>query len=114
MFSTTRGNKYKLHWLDEHVYNFLHRINWNQRCFNLYVILLKIWAKGNTCAHLFALKWIGAADMIQISMHFVIRILQLDRTCRLDVFEEVHLPSTSFLQAILERIDRWRINIFLL
>jgi len=40
-------------------------------------------------------------------------ILQPDSTCRLDIFEEVHLPSSSFLKAILERVDEWRINIFL-
>jgi len=39
--------------------------------------------------------------------------LQPDSTCRLDIFEEVHLPSTSFLKAILERVDGWRINISL-
>jgi len=47
-------------------------------------------------------------------MHFVIPILQPDiGICTLDVFEEIHLPSTTFLKAILERIDGWRINIFL-
>jgi len=33
---------------------FLFRVN----CFNLYVILQKIWAKRNTCARLFSLDWI--------------------------------------------------------
>jgi len=46
-------------------------------------------------------------------MQSVVPILQSDRTCRLDVFEEVYLPSTSFLKAILERVDGWRINIVL-
>ena len=46
-------------------------------------------------------------DTIQSNTHFVIPILQPDSTCRLDVFEEVHLPSTSFFnkEAILERIE---------
>ena len=56
---------------------------------------------------------LAGTNTIQSSMHFVVAILQPDRTCRLDVFEEVHLPSTSFLKAILERVDGWRINIFL-
>jgi len=46
-------------------------------------------------------------------MHFVVPIFQPRRTGRLDVFEEVHLPSTSFLKAILEQIDGGIINIFL-
>jgi len=46
-------------------------------------------------------------------MHFVVPIFQPDRTCGLDAYEEVHLPSTPFLQAILERVDGCRINIFL-
>jgi len=44
----------------------------------------------------------------------VVPILQSDiGTCRLDVFEEVRLPSTSFLEAVLERTDGSRINNFL-
>jgi len=47
------------------------------------------------------------------SMHLSFHLAASDNTCRLDVDEEVHLPSTSFLKAILERVDGWRINIFL-
>jgi len=48
------------------------------------------------------------------SMQSVVPILQSDiGTCRLDVFEEVRLPSTSFLEAVLERTDGSRINNFL-
>jgi len=46
-------------------------------------------------------------------MHLSFHLAASDSTCRLDVDEEVHLPSTSFLKAILERVDGWRINIFL-
>jgi len=44
--------KSRIEWrLDQDVvHNFLYRINWNRRCFNLYVMLLKIWAKRDTCA----------------------------------------------------------------
>ena len=35
-----------------------------------------------------------------------------DSTCRLDDYEVAHLLSTSFLEAILERVDGRRINIF--
>ena len=36
-----------------------------------------------------------------------ISILQPHRTCRLDLFEQVHLSSTSFVNAILERINQY-------
>ena len=61
------------------------------------------------CIYLVRLH-LAMTNTIQSNVHLVIPILQPDRTCRLDVFEEVHLPSTSFLEAILERVDGWRIN----
>ena len=38
-----------------------------------------------------------------------------DKTCRLriDVFEEVHLPTTSSLKTILERVQGWCVGVFL-
>ena len=55
---------------------------------------------------------LARSNAIQSNVHFVIPTLQPDRTRRLDVFEEVRLTSTSFLKAILERVDGCRINIF--
>jgi len=52
---------------------------------------------------------LARTNTIQTNVYFVVTILQPEyRTRRLDVFVEVHLPSTSFL----ERVDGWRINIF--
>ena len=48
---------------------------------------------------------LARTNTIQSNMHFVASILQSNRTGRRDVFEEVHLPSTSFLKAIYERVD---------
>jgi len=48
---------------------------------------------------------LARTNTIQSNVQFVIPTLQPDRTRRLDVFEEVRLTSTSFLKAILERVD---------
>jgi len=59
------------------------------------------------------LQQLAETDAVRIQ-HTLCRnnLAVADSTCRLDDYEVAHLPSTSFLEAILERVDGRRINIF--
>jgi len=70
----TLKNRLDKHWLDQEHDNcslglqFLFRVNWNRRCFNLYVNVMLYKIRAN-CARLFTLDWIG------LDVNFVVQQL---------------------------------------